>query len=388
MIEKKNILKLECTACGACVSVCNHKAITFIENDEGFNYPVIYKELCVNCGLCEKVCLELITESSSKSNVKDGYYGWHKDETVRLGSSSGGVFTGIADEVIKRGGVVFGAIYDGCSGNVMHVSTRDVDIGLLRKSKYVQSFCGDIFKKVYNELMSGYEVLFSGTPCQIAGLKSYLGKDYKNLITCDFLCHGVPAVKLLKDHLKYLRGKNRHQIKEIDFRPKVRGWSKYDLKIIFENGKVCIRHSENDAFFVAFLNNLSLRNCCYKCKYSDNNNQSDITIGDFWGYRKYNPGINDEKGLSLVVVNTEKGKSYLEAVKQLQLYSLDWMFVESVFKKKDNKLYDREKRNQFFSKYISVGWPGTIKHYKLEWGIYKRMKNFMRNAIKLTLKKI
>ena len=209
-----------CTGCFACANVCPKDAICLTSNFEGFYYPHIDNDKCVNCGLCDKVCPVLFPVQTY--TMKRAYFGWTNDDTIRKDSSSGGLFYIMATQVLKENGTVYGASfnYDGIVRLECH-STQDVSLKELMKSKYVQSYIGFAYRDIKRDLKLGLKVLFCGTPCQVAGLKSFLGMEYKNLILIDFVCHGVPSMDLLQKHLEYLNIKN---VVEINFRPKNIGW--------------------------------------------------------------------------------------------------------------------------------------------------------------------
>ncbi|KMQ51541.1 hypothetical protein CHISP_1549 [Chitinispirillum alkaliphilum] len=373
MINRFPKLREKCTGCGACMSICGQKAIVLEIDDEGFYYPAISENKCVSCGLCAKVCPELKEKKESPAS-QEAYYGWHSDNSVRLKSSSGGVFSTFAESTIEEGGVVFGACFDDEYTRVSHCSSRDTDYEKFRKSKYVQSFTGDCFKKVLHELESDKKVLFSGTPCQVSGLVSYLKRPYSNLVTCDFVCHGVPPSKLLNDHLNYIQKRTGKKISSVDFRPKVLGWSNQTLKCTFAEGAEYVKIHTDDAYFTAFYENLSLRKCCYSCNYSENHHRSDITVADFWGYKSYDQSLNDEQGLSLVIANTSKGKEVIGAAKSISLFPLEWMYAEYVYKKRNKESYSIEKRTDFFRYYLQHGWEKTIRAFKLEMKMINRIK--------------
>jgi coenzyme F420-reducing hydrogenase beta subunit len=378
----RRILTIEdqCTACSACYSICTDKAIKLIENDEGFYYPNIETSFCTDCGKCDAICPEL-NKKNKVDLIQSVFYGWHRNENIRANSSSGGVFSALADYVIRNNGVVFGAIYNLKNKKVCHISTDEIDLSAIRKSKYVESYIGDSFLIVQNHLKKGTKVLFTGTPCQVAGLQAFLKHDYPNLILCDFICHGVPPMKLLNDHLKLLERKYKSEIVEINFRPKTFGWSIQSLKCVFSNSSEYKKTSQFDGYFSAFLRNFALRKSCYKCRYSKNQHQSDITIADFWGYRKLDPKINDEKGISLIFANTTKGESVINEVQNIFLKTIDWKFAEYVFCHRNNIAFNIEKREYFFKYYLTFGWEKTISKLQLKGSFKARVKYFILNRL-------
>lgn len=287
---------------------------------EGFLYPVVDSVKCIDCGLCEKVCPVLHPVNNETEPLV--YAAINNNEAVRMQSSSGGIFTLIAEYVLEHGGVVFGACFDS-DWNVIHDYTETKDgLARFRGSKYVQSHVGNSFTQVKTFLDSGREVLFSGTPCQVAGLKNYLRKPYSNLFTVDLVCHGVPSPEVWKKYLQetvsraYGIKKKKvvnfgDYISDISFRAKDKGWKKYNIKIIFRNGKIEMMPSFENPYMKAFLSNLSLRPSCYACPTKLHHVQSDITLADFWGVNEIKPDIDDDKGCGLILINCEEKLDFL-----------------------------------------------------------------------------
>lgn len=313
--------KHKCCGCTACVSVCPKKCISLSEDTEGFLYPVVDSVKCIDCGFCELVCpvLHPVNNNSIEPLV---YAAINNDESVRLQSSSGGIFTLIAELVLDRGGVVFGACFDQ-NWNVVHDYTETKEgLARFRGSKYVQSHVGNSFIQVKSFLDSGREVLFSGTPCQVAGLKNYLRKPYSNLLTVDLVCHGVPSPEVWKKYLQetvsraYGIKKKKvvnfgDYISDISFRAKDKGWKEYNIKIIFRNGKVEMMPFSENPYMNVFLSDLSLRPSCYACPTKLHRAQSDITLADFWGVNEIKPDIDDDKGCGLILINCEEKRDFL-----------------------------------------------------------------------------
>lgn len=299
--------KKTCCGCTSCYAACPKDAIRMCEDDEGFKYPVVDEGKCIECGLCMKRCPILVGNHNEKTAHL--YAVKHKQEDDRAASSSGGVFSAIAQGIVDGGGVVYGAAYDQ-EFNVSHIRTEDHDWQKLRTSKYVQSDMGDTFARVKEDLKAGREVLFTGTPCQVDGLKSYLnGTDTTKLITCDLVCHGVPSPKIWKDFLKYTTEKCGKEIAKINFRNKKDwGWHNSTLRIESTDGAVIADQTQSEGFyFKLFLSHRILRPCCFSCLYANLNRPGDITIGDYWGVEKHHPDWDDDKGLSLVMANSSKG---------------------------------------------------------------------------------
>jgi len=271
---------------------------------DGFIHPEMDTERCIDCGLCKKVC-PIINKNNKTKDPIDFIAATNKDDKIRLSSSSGGLFTLFAEWILDSKGIVFGAAYND-KWEVYHISVeKKEDISKLRGSKYVQSFIGDTYSQAEKELKKGRLVLFTGTPCQIAGLHSFLGRQYNNLFLIDVLCHGVPSSRVFQ---LYIREKsNNKDISYINMRSKKEGWKNYHFDIN-DYSKLYKR----DTYMKAFIENLILRPSCYKCLFKNGKSFSDISLGDFWGVKKYHKEIDDDKGLSLVIINSEKGKQLFE----------------------------------------------------------------------------
>ncbi len=310
MIEIKD--KHNCCGCAACVQKCARQCISLLEDSEGFLYPVIDTEKCIDCGLCETVCPEL--NQYDKQSPLTTLAAINIDECVRLESSSGGVFSLLAEQTIKDGGVVFGARFDEKWEVVIDCSDTLEGIAQFRGSKYLQARTEDSFFRCEQFLKKGRRVLYSGTPCQVAGLKHFLGKEYRNLFTVDVVCHGVPSPKVWRKYLDETVGVSN--VKGVSMRDKVEGWQNYHLSISYVDGDksriLSSPYGKND-YMRALLKDMILRPSCYRCKSRELRSGSDITIGDYWGIDDVCPEMNDDKGICLVLANTEKGKSILES---------------------------------------------------------------------------
>lgn len=314
--------KKDCCACSACVQRCPKQCISLKEDKEGFLYPIVDKQTCIDCGLCEKVC-PIINPNDSREPLKV-YAAKHKDDKIRLKSSSGGIFTLLAEQVIDEDGVVFGARFDEY-WEVMHDYTETKEgLAVFRGSKYVQSRIGNTYQQAEIFLKQGRKVMFTGTPCQIAGLKRFLRKEYDNLLTVDFVCHGVPSPKVWRMYLDEIIarqgiGKNtvfshamlrRKFIRSVEFRSKSTGWKKYSFALTLtkatadgeENSVLLSSVFTENPFMQAFLANYILRPSCCQCECKSGRSGADITIGDFWGINKVIPEYDDDKGNSLILV--------------------------------------------------------------------------------------
>ena len=324
----------DCCACKACANACAQNAISFEYDKFGFAYPIINEEKCVNCGRCERVC-----DFGNKDDVVErnlpikGFAAVHTDDNVLKRSSSGGVFSALAEWIISRGGFVYGCVLD---EKLMPVFDCAREIERTKKmcgSKYVQSDPGYVYRDVKEKLMTGKPVLFTGTPCQVAALYSYLGKRYlENLYTADLICHGTPSPLLYKEYLHILEKKLDGKILGIRFRNKRRGWAgQFLLEIEVtlrkpRSNKIQTKyiHYEESMYFMEFLlKNLS-RPSKYNCKYASRYRVGDISMGDFWSFRQADIKLDYHKGLSSVLVNTKKGESLISRINlKLEEVALD-----------------------------------------------------------------
>lgn len=304
-----------CCGCSACFAVCHNQAIVMTADNEGFVHPTINSSLCNDCGSCVRACPLHGTVFDDKFEVK-AYACINKNTEVRLRSSSGGIFTVLAEQVLSSAGMVFGAVFD-TNWNVCHKGIDKMeDLHHLRGAKYVQSSMGNQYSIIKKILEEGRTVLFSGTPCQVAGLKSFLKKEFINLITVDMVCHGVPSPLVWKRYLdENYEAKDKH-ITQIEFRNKLNGWKNYEFFIGYSDGNLLYRKHSEELFMLGFLNDLYLRPSCYNCNFKNINRVSDLTIADFWGIEDIYPEVNDDKGTSLVFSQSEKGGRLLDNVGQ------------------------------------------------------------------------
>jgi len=354
MIDK---VKEECTGCNACYSACPVDAIRMEEDGEGFLRPVIDMETCTRCELCEKVCPALVPCRILDTRPPQVFAAWTRDEELRIDSTSGGLFTELAREVLDRGGHVVGARYKP-DHTVEHTCISEVkDLPLLRQSKYLQSEMGHTDREVKGLLETGDPVLFCGTPCQAAGLLSYLGKEHDNLTICDFICRGVPSPKVYKMYLADLQKQYGAPVETIQFKNKNIGWNQFCTFIRFGNGKTYQKDRYQDSYMFGYLmRNLYLRPCCYECKFKEIPRVSDISLGDFWGVGRTRPHLDQNKGTSVVLLNTAKGRALFAAAQQ-RLVSEECTLEEAL----SGNLHilrsaERPKdRRRFFAKLLRTG---------------------------------
>ncbi len=350
-----SIMKERCTGCSACESSCQINAIKMVLNNEGFYEPSIDETKCINCSKCLKTCP---LDKKIGTLKKKSYYGWHKDPNVCFSSSSGGIFRGLSDGVISRGGIVFGAIYSDEWKSVVFEDSDHVSLEAIQKSKYTVSNPSGIYKRIKEQLDSGREVLFCGTPCQCAGLTQFLEKPYSNLLRIDFVCGGMASLAFYREHLKFLEEKYNSTIESLDFRPKKWGWGKQRIQVCFKNNKEYHARSHMDVYFKCFANeHVSVREICLGCEFYSYH-VSDITLADFWGYKTAGVKKN-KKGISLIVANTVKGITTIESNNDLELKSLDSKHSDYAFRSKSPNMKQVNQRNTFFKRALTDGFEDT-----------------------------
>lgn len=395
--------KKDCCGCSACVQRCPKQCIKLKEDNEGFLYPEVNKSICIDCGLCEKVC-PVLHQCEPRKSLKV-YAAKNLDEEIRRQSSSGGVFTLLAEQVIQEGGVVFGARFDE-NWEVKHDFTETIEsLAPFRGSKYVQSRIEDNYKKAEEFLKQGRKVLFSGTPCQIAGLKCFLRKEYDNLLTVDFVCHGVPSPGVWRQYLKEtvarmcdknsvstdpISMENTH-IESISFRDKSSGWKKYsftlNLSTMSRSGvkntvSLCEVFPKN-IFMKGFLADLYLRPSCYACTAKCGKSGSDITIGDLWGAPSIIGNDDDDKGTSLILMNTDKYDSINSAwIKEID-YLSSIIYNPSIVK----SVQMPKKRFEFYSKQGQLVSLDNIISRLTHIHLYNRLIRHLKRVVKRLISK-
>lgn len=387
MIEISN--KEKCSGCHACYNVCPVNAITMIEDERGFKYPKVNKDKCINCSLCEKVCPIVLNRQKDKDKNKkhQAYAVNNKNNEIRKNSSSGGAFNLIANYILDNDGVVFGASFNS-QWQVEHIEINNKEnLIKLQTSKYTQSIIGKTYKKAKQYLDEGRLVLFTGTPCQVEGLQTYLQKDYNNLYTQDIICHGVPSPKVWRKYLEFREKQDGQPPVRINFRQKDEGWNLYSLLLKYNSSEYKMNHSD-DLFYKAFLQNACLRDSCYNCSFKKWDRFSDITIGDFWGMDNIAPEMNDNKGTSLVIINSEKGKKIFDNVKLNSVYQEvdineaikgNPSFVKSVKKNKNT--------DNFFENLDYIEFNKLVKKYVPNKNIFVRVIYKVKNKIRKIIKK-
>ena len=384
--------KSNCTGCGACYNVCPVGAITMQGDKYGFYKPKIDETKCIHCGLCEKICP--LDKYKSNNNEPEVFALINKDDNTRLKCASGGAFAAFAKYILEQNGVVYGVVWD---ENIVAIHSRAENVEQLEKmysSKYVQANTKDSFKQAKNDLDNGKKVLYSGTPCQIAGLKSYLKKDYENLITIDLICHGIPSPLILEKYKQeFLNENNEKKILNLNFRSKKRGWGAfYTLIINTDKKEYCIDCSKSS--YLKAFGNLSLNSSCLNCQFNKIPRTADITIGDFWGVNEYDSSLNDEKGTSIILINNEKGKKIL---KQVELNcKLQKIPLEVAIKKNPN-IYSSSKAHKNRIEFLedvcvnNKSLKSSVKKYlkiPIHIILYRLLPQFMKNFIKYKILKM
>lgn len=377
--------KSNCCGCGACANICPKKAIDMVEDEYGFKYPQINSTICIDCGLCKKNCS--YQNKIELSTNKETYVAVSKDSRVLNNSASGGIFAQIAINFIKNRGIVYGCSMERINKTLvpMHIRVDNIEeLEKLQGSKYVQSDMNNIYLLIREDLNNGKKVLFSGTPCQVAAIKQFLKKEEKNkLFTLDIICHGVPSKKMFQDYITYLEQSKKITVQSFTFRDKTKEWGLY-AKIKYMDSKKRekekIIESHFSSYYQLFLDADIYRDNCYSCKYAGKDRAGDISIGDYWGINKEHPEylkgnngeIEEKKGVSCVLVNSEIGK---ELIKQ---YSNGILIKESEFFKaaRRNKQLNRpseekETRKEFLDVYKERGYEGLEKKYIKKIGIKK-----------------
>lgn len=350
-----------CIGCGACAQKCPKKCITMRRDAEGFYRPLIDNQKCIRCDQCEKVC-QILHPVSTYNNIPMSFACKNRSENVRSHTSSGGVFPLLAEHYVDLGGAVVGAAFDD-NFEVKHfVVSEKSSVCALYGSKYVQSDIGGCYLDTEQLLKKGIPVLFSGTPCQIEGLKCYLGKDYDMLITLGLACHGVPSPSVWKKYISEQEQKFGSKVKAVNFRDKKSGWKNYSVTIQFENGIEYSSIFGSDPYMLSFLLNYSLRDSCYHCRYKGLYRNSDITLADFWGIEKVLPEMDDDKGTSLVLLQSKKGEALFRSIcDQLDCQEIDTALAVELNGGLCKSPVPPKKRSIFFD---SLGNSGFLDAYK------------------------
>lgn len=354
-----------CSGCSACACACPKQCIRMVENDEGFLYPSIDEKKCVHCGLCERVCPVLSDAKNDEHDLKEAYAAVSKDRGVLMNSSSGGAFTELAKPIIMAKGCVFGASFSEDYRSARHVMAESIEaLGKLRGSKYIQSVMGDVYAEVKKQLETGRTVLFSGTPCQVAGLKRYLKNEDERLFTVDIACHGVPSAMVWDSYLSNMEKKMDGKTGYASFRFKANAESQPEMDRLSAGGKKHYQLYNHNPFIKMFLSNDCLRESCYECRAKENGTMADITIGDLWGIGKVKTDFDCSSGVSLIIVHTEKGRRLLnEASSTLNFQQVDYAGALTGNSLIDSSAHRPAQRDGFFADFKRLKWNQMEKKY-------------------------
>lgn len=315
--------KSKCCGCNACGDICAHHAITYQTDIEGFWYPIVDEAKCINCGLCDRICPELNIASLKKNDFDKPVQtiaAINKRMDVRWNSTSGGAYTAFAEVMLDQGGYVSGAVYNEDFSVRNYISNNQNDLEKLRSSKYLQSNAEGLFAEIRFLLKTGEKVLACGTPCQMAALRSFLRKDYENLIIIDFICRGVNSPKVYRKYLDSLERKFGGKVVYVKAKNKELGWRNLTRKVTFDNGKSYYGVSMEDDFRRGYHTNVFCRPSCYSCQYKGFPRIADITIADYWGIEKVDKNLDNNIGTSMILLNSKKGITYFDKVKD----RLEW----------------------------------------------------------------
>lgn len=358
--------KEACYGCGACQNICPKSSISMQEDEQGFKYPVIDSSRCIECGLCRKAC-QINKEKNLLHTTNNVCYGVKNSDDIRRKSSSGGVYTSVSDYILREDGICAGVLFDDAMKAVFRIAHTERERDLFRGSKYVQGDTDYIYSKIAHWLKQDKIVLFSGTPCQVGGLILYLearSVDTARLILNDIVCHGVPSPLIWEKYINFLQSLYGSKIISYSFRDKSIGWKGYHVSIEFENGVKVADNVATQSFIKLFVRDVMLRPSCYRCPYASCNRVSDITIGDFWGIEKIDRVFDDNVGISMVLVNTEKGEQLFDQVCKskkmtVNAYPTANLTQPNLYRATDRGMFYTD----FWKTFFSHGYYGIAKKY-------------------------
>lgn len=370
MIDKE-----KCSGCTACASICPQQCIEMETDEEGFLYPVVDQQKCINCGRCHAVCS--MDAKANGSDILSAYAAMNCNLDTRLASSSGGIFALLAEEVIAHNGVVFAAVLSDDCKKVKHTIARsNDDLRRMYGSKYMQSDLRGVYPQVKEVLRNGKKVLFTGTPCQINGLRLFLGKEYENLLLVDIICHGVPSPALWSKYVASIEKKYHATVTDVNFRSKKYGWQDFGINRIDRQNRELFSSKDQDPYMQMFLRNYCLRPSCYQCSAKEIR-YSDITIGDFWGIENILPEMNDGMGTSAVIVRTEKGEAYFKQVASgMRVKETEYKVIVQHNSAEVKSVYKPAQRERFFADMNSKSFSALQRKY-----LKKSVKSKLRSVL-------
>ena len=377
MIDKVSVQ--ECAICGACINACPVDAISLDKVHLDFRYPQINEDICIHCNRCEKACPILGNKGKPGEGYPVAFAAKSENDPMRMRSSSGGVFYELADQMLRDGGYVCGAVFDD-EFHVKHIlSNAKENILRMMGSKYAQSDVGYCYREVKDVLEKGCKVLFSGCPCQVAGLRTFLGKEYPNLLLVELICHGIPSDHMLQTYIGMQERKYGAKLTKMEFRNKKKGWHNSSVRMKFENHRIYSIPYTADAYTIGFLRNITLKSSCYDCHFRNFTAGSDITLGDFWGAEVELPE-DDNKGISAILVNSGKGMDIIDRCN----LALTPANVETVIKYNKNLLCSAAlspQRSLFYASADTNGLEKAIRRY-LEESTIQKLKRQSRYALR------
>ena len=373
MIQIKR--KEQCCGCSACESICPVHCIQMKVDEEGFSYPAPDPVQCIECGACVRVCpVENKKKSPDAAQYPDAFAAINRDEETRRVSSSGGVFSLLAEQVLADGGVVFGAVWDEGCRSVYHTGIESAaDLHRMQGSKYLQSEIRSSYCEVRDHLRNGRQVLFSGTPCQVAGLKAFLGAVYENLICVDLICHGAPSPKVWRQYLMSCEQNHGCAVGSVSLRSKITGWKGYSVELTFADGHRQSARNIDDYFMKAFLADVCLRPACYACAFKGLERDSDLTLADFWGIERVVPELDDDRGTSLVLLHSEKGhRVFARAAQNMDLRQVDAANALQFNSAMTRSVSRPGERQGFFADLDTMPFAELVKTYVRPTPLWKR----------------
>ncbi len=386
--EKKN-----CCSCMACMNICPKQAIIRKHDENGFIFPQIIEDLCIECKLCKKVCV-FQNKTVTGSEPISTYVAINKNKDILLSSTSGGIFGALASLILEKKGIVFGCAFNE-NMEAEHIAIESpLDIKKIQGSKYMLSNINTTYVEAKKMLNNGKWVLFTGTPCQIAGLKSYLGNNYDKLITADIICHGVPSVKFFKGYIQFLEDKLKGKVLDIKFRDKSKGWGHIEKVIYKKDGKIKEKliYPFNSYYHSYFLEGVIIRESCYQCKYACGIRVGDFTMGDYWGIEKVHPEIEAKNGVSVLLVNSKKGMKLMSELEKYIFITKSTFVQARKYNGPLNRPTDKSnRRNVIFKIWREGGYKAVANEYyksNRKQIIFYNFKMLIPKSIKKRLKRI